>query len=74
MARTGNIILTQMNNLSLESFEKKKSKTLEIWPVPKTYMLKLKIVFNRLQKNYLVFKNVLLHAKSRQFNCHVMQL
>ena len=42
MARTGNIILTQMNNLSLESFEKKKSKTLEIWPVPKTYMLKLK--------------------------------
>ena len=26
MARTGNIILTKMNNLSLESFEKKSQK------------------------------------------------
>lgn len=30
--------------------------------------------FQSFAKKLIVFKNVLLHAKSRQFNCHVMQL
>ena len=50
MARTGNIILTPMNNLSLESFEKN-VKNIGNMASSKNIYAKTEIVFNRLQKN-----------------------
>ena len=55
MARTGNIILTQMNNLSLESFEKKKVKNIGNMASSKNIYAKTENSFQSFAKKLLSF-------------------